>query len=88
MEQNKRKIRTGKVVSDSLDKTAVVVVEWASRHRLYKKSVKRTSKYYAHDENNSCAIGANVKIMETRPTSKTKRWRVIEIVDAQNETKA
>jgi|TARA_B100001146_G_C16135347_1_gene414292 small subunit ribosomal protein S17 len=88
MEQNKRKIRTGKVVSDSMDKTAVVVVEWSSRHRLYKKSVRRTSKYYAHDENNACSVGANVKIMETRPTSKTKRWRVIEIVDAQNETKA
>ena len=88
MEQNKRKIRTGKVVSDSMDKTAVVVVEWSSRHRLYKKSVRRTSKYYAHDENNACSVGANVKIMETRPTSKTKRWRVIEIVDGQNETKA
>lgn len=88
MEQNKRKIRTGKVVSDSMDKTAVVVVEWSSRHRLYKKSVRRTSKYYAHDENNACSVGVNVKIMETRPTSKTKRWRVIEIVDAQNETKA
>tara|TARA_B100001013_G_scaffold260111_1_gene163072 strand:+ start:751 stop:1017 length:267 start_codon:yes stop_codon:yes gene_type:complete len=86
MEQNNRKFRTGRVVSNSMDKTAVVVVEWSSRHRLYKKSVKRTSKYYAHDENNSCAIGANVKIMETRPTSKTKRWRVVEIIDNQSAT--
>ena len=88
MEQNKRKIRTGKVVSDSMDKTAIVVVEWSSKHRLYKKSVSRTSKYYVHDENNACSVGANVKIMETRPIYKTKRWRVIEIIDAQNETKA
>ena len=87
MEQNKRKIRTGKVVSDSMDKTAVVVVEWASRHRLYKKSVRRTSKYYVHDEKNACRVGSNVKIMETRPISKTKRWRVVEIVDAPKETK-
>ena len=54
MEQNNRKIRIGKVISNSMDKTAIVVVEWSSRHRLYKKSVRRTSKFYAHDENNSC----------------------------------
>ena len=87
MEQNKRKIRTGKVVSDSMDKTAIVVVEWSSKHRLYKKSVSRTSKYYVHDEKNACRVGSNVKIMETRPISKTKRWRVVEIVDAPKETK-
>ena len=86
MEQNNRKIRIGKVISNSMDKTAVVTVEWSSRHRLYKKLVRRTSKYYAHDENNSCEVGANVKIMETRPTSKTKRWRVIEIIDNQKTT--
>ncbi len=83
MEQNNRKIRIGKVISNSMDKTAKVVGEWTSRHRLYKKSVRRTSKFYAHDENNSCEIGADVKIMETRPTSKTKRWRVIEIIDSK-----
>ena len=83
MEQNNRKIRIGKVISNNMDKTAIVVVEWSSRHRLYKKSVRRTSKFYAHDENNSCEIGASVKKMETRPTSKTKRWRVIEIIDNQ-----
>ena len=88
MEQNNKKIRTGKVVSNSMDKTAVVIVEWSSRHRLYKKSVRRTSKYYAHDENNICQIGASVKIMETRPTSKTKRWRVGEIIDDKTATSA
>jgi small subunit ribosomal protein S17 len=88
MEQTKRKIRTGKVISNNMDKTAVVMVEWSSRHKLYKKLVRRTSKYYAHDENNSCSVGANVKIMETRPTSKLKRWRVIEIINTLPSIKA
>ena len=87
MDQTKRKIRIGKVISSKMDKTAVVVVEWSSRHKLYKKLIRRTSKYYAHDANNTCSVGANVKIMETRPTSKLKRWRVIEILDNPTSTK-
>ena len=87
MDQTKRKIRIGKVISSKMDKTAVVVVEWSSRHKLYKKLIRRTSKYYAHDANNTCSVGANAKIMETRPTSKLKRWRVIEILDNPTSTK-
>ena len=87
MDQTKRKIRIGKVISSKMDKTAVVVVEWSSPHKLYKKLIRRTSKYYAHDDNNTCSVGANVKIMETRPTSKLKRWRVIEILDNPTSTK-
>ncbi|TCK93423.1 SSU ribosomal protein S17P [Natranaerovirga hydrolytica] len=82
MEQrNLRKVRVGKVVSDKMDKTAVVAVENYVKHPLYKKIVKRTYKLKAHDENNECRIGDRVKVMETRPLSKQKRWRLVEIVE-------
>ena len=81
MERNLRKTRTGKVVSDKMDKTIVVAVEDHVRHPLYKKIVKRTYKLKAHDENNECRIGDTVKVMETRPLSKDKRWRLVEIIE-------
>ena len=74
------KIRTGTVVSDKMDKTVVVLVESLRRHRLYKKVVKHTSKFKVHDPDNACKIGDVVKIVETRPLSKDKRWRIMEIV--------
>jgi len=76
----KRKVRTGQVVSDKMDKTVVVAVETLKRHPLYKKAVKRSKKYKAHDEGNACKVGDKVKIVETRPLSKEKRWRVTEIM--------
>ncbi|MCC8046184.1 MAG: 30S ribosomal protein S17 [Clostridiales bacterium] len=81
MERNLRKTRTGKVVSDKMDKTIVVAVEDHVRHPLYNKIVKKTYKLKAHDENNECNIGDTVKVMETRPLSKDKRWRLVEIVE-------
>ena len=81
MERNLRKTRTGKVVSDKMDKTIVVAVEDHVRHPLYNKIVKRTYKLKAHDEKNECNIGDTVKVMETRPLSKDKRWRLVEIVE-------
>ena len=81
MERNLRKTRIGKVVSDKMDKTIVVAVEDHVRHALYNKIVKRTYKLKAHDENNECNIGDTVKVMETRPLSKDKRWRLVEIVE-------
>ena len=75
-----RKIRTGTVISDKMDKTVVVLVESLRRHPLYKKVVKHTSKFKAHDGENTCKIGDVVKIVETRPMSRDKRWRVVEIV--------
>ena len=80
-ERNLRKTRTGKVVSDKMDKTIVVAVEDHVKHPLYKKIVKRTYKPKAHDENNECKIGDTVKVMETRPLSKDKRWRLVEIME-------
>ena len=80
-ERNLRKTRTGMVVSDKMDKTVVVAVIDNVRHPLYKKSVKRTVKFKAHDEQNACGIGDTVMIMETRPISKDKRWRVVEIIE-------
>ena len=80
-ERNLRKVRTGKVVSDKMDKTIVVAVEDHVKHPLYKKIVKRTYKLKAHDENNECNVGDTVRVMETRPLSKDKRWRVVEIVE-------
>ena len=80
-ERNLRKTRTGKVVSDKMDKTIVVAVEDHLKHPLYKKIVKRTYKLKAHDENNECKIGDTVKVMETRPLSKDKRWRLVEIME-------
>ena len=81
MERNLRKTRTGKVVSNKMDKTIVVAVEDNVKHPLYKKIVKRTYKLKAHDENNECGIGDTVKVMETRPLSKDKRWRLVQIVE-------
>ena len=85
MERNLRKTRTGKVVSNKMDKTIVVAVEDHVRHPLYKKIVKRTYKLKAHDENNVCNIGDTVKVMETRPISKDKRWRLVEVVEKVKE---
>jgi small subunit ribosomal protein S17 len=76
-----RKTRLGIVSSDKMDKTITVGVEESIRHSLYGKSVKRTKKFKAHDENNECQIGDKVKIMETRPLSKDKRWRLVEILE-------
>jgi small subunit ribosomal protein S17 len=81
MERGIRKTRVGFVVSDKMDKTVVVAVERLVKHPLYKKYVKQTKKFKAHNEENNCNIGDKVKIMETRPLSKTKRWRVVEIVE-------
>ena len=81
MERNLRKTRTGKVVSDKMDKTIVVAIEDHVKHPLYGKIVKRTYKLKAHDEKNECGIGDTVKVMETRPLSKDKRWRLVEIVE-------
>ena len=80
-ERNLRKTKTGKVVSNKMDKTIVVAIEDNVRHPLYKKIIKRTIKLKAHDENNSCGMGDRVTIMETRPLSKDKRWRLVEIVE-------
>ena len=80
-ERNLRKTRTGKVVSDKMDKTIVVAVENHVKHPLYKKIVKKTYKLKAHDENNEGRIGDTVKVMETRPLSKDKRWRLVEIME-------
>ncbi len=81
MERNLRKTRIGKVISNKMDKTIVVAVENNVRHPLYNKIVKSTYKLKAHDENNECQIGDRVKVMETRPLSKDKRWRLVEIVE-------
>ncbi|HIS33162.1 MAG TPA: 30S ribosomal protein S17 [Candidatus Limivivens intestinipullorum] len=81
VERNLRKTRTGKVVSDKMDKTIVVAVEDHVRHPLYKKIVKKTYKLKAHDEKNECGIGDTVRVMETRPLSKDKRWRLVEIIE-------
>ena len=81
MERNLRKVRIGKVVSNKMDKTIVVAIEDRVKHPLYKKIVNRTYKLKAHDENNECRIGDRVKVMETRPLSKDKRWRLVEIVE-------
>jgi len=81
LERNLRKTRVGKVVSDKMDKTIVVAVETNVKHPLYKKIMKRTTKFKAHDEKNECAIGDKVKIMETRPISKDKRWRLIDVIE-------
>ena len=75
-----RKSRVGQVVSDKMDKTIVVAIEDSVQHKLYKKIVKRTYKLKAHDENNECGVGDTVKVMECRPLSKDKRWRLVEII--------
>ena len=80
-DRNSRKTRVGIVTSDKMDKTIAVTVEDFVRHSLYGKAVKKTKKFKAHDEDNSCHIGDKVRIMETRPLSKDKRWRVVDIVE-------
>ena len=80
MERNLRKTRTGRVISDKMDKTIVVAVEDNVQHPLYKKTVKRTYKLKAHDEENVCSVGDVVKVMETRPLSKDKRWGLVSII--------
>ena len=81
MERNLRKERQGVVVSSKMDKTVVVAVERKEKHPLYGKFVKKTTKFVAHDEKNECGVGDTVAIMETRPLSKTKNWRLIEIIE-------
>jgi small subunit ribosomal protein S17 len=81
LDRKNRKTRLGKVVSDKMDKTVVVAIETLVRHPLYGKSMKRTTKFKAHDENNECKMGDKVRIMETRPLSKDKRWRLVEIIE-------
>ncbi len=81
MERAFRKVKVGKVISDKMDKTIVVAIEGRVKHPLYNKIVKRTYKLKAHDENNECGVGDTVRVMETRPLSKDKRWRLVEIVE-------
>ena len=88
MERNLRKTRVGKVISNKMDKTIVVAVENHVKHPLYNKIVKRTYKLKAHDENNECNIGDKVKVMETRPLSKDKRWRLVEVMAKVKEVNA
>ena len=85
MERAMRKTRIGYVTSDKMDKTVVVSIVEFVRHHLYEKAVKRTVKFKAHDENNECKVGDRVKIMETRPLSKDKRWRVVNIIEKSAE---
>jgi len=80
-ERSRRKVRTGVVVSDAMDKTVLVRVDRSVRHALYQKTVKRSSKLAAHDETNDAHVGDTVRVMETRPLSKTKRWRVVEVLE-------
>jgi len=80
-DRNIRKTEVGRVVSDKMDKTIVVAVEDSVKHPIYKKVVKRTIKLKAHDENNECSIGDRVRVMETRPLSKEKRWRLVKIIE-------
>ena len=80
MTQQHRKTRIGLVVSDKSDKTVIVALEWRQRHPLYRKSVKRITRFQAHDEQNTCHVGDQVRIVETRPISRTKRWRVVEVL--------
>jgi len=80
-ERKKRKVRLGRVVSNRMQKTIVVAVKRSLRHPVYQKTIKRTSKLYAHDEKNECQIGDLVKLMETRPLSRLKRWRLLKVVE-------
>ena len=80
-ERTLRKVRVGMVVSDKMDKTVVIAIEDNVKHPVYGKIIKRTLKVHAHDENNECGVGDRVEIMETRPLSKTKRWRLVQIIE-------
>jgi len=84
-QRSSRKTQVGKVVSDKMDKTVVVAIETLVRHPLYGKTIKRTKRFKAHDEENACRIGDKVRVMETRPLSKEKRWRVVEILDREQQ---
>ena len=79
--RNLRKERTGVVTSNKMDKSITVAIKWKEKHPIYGKFVNKTKKYHAHDEKNECAVGDTVRIMETRPLSKTKRWRLVEIIE-------
>ena len=79
--RNLRKERTGVVTSNKMDKSITVAIKWKEKHPIYGKFVNKTKKYHAHDEKNECGIGDTVKIMETRPLSKTKRWRLVQILE-------
>ena len=79
--RNLTKERTGVVVSNKMEKSITVAVKWKEKHPIYGKFVNKTKKYHAHDENNECSIGDTVKVMETRPLSKTKRWRLVQIIE-------
>ena len=81
LDRNLRKTRTGVVTSNKMEKTITVAVERKVKHPIYGKFVKKTTKFHAHDDNNECTIGDTVRIMETRPLSKTKRWRLVEVVE-------
>jgi small subunit ribosomal protein S17 len=78
--EKKRKTRIGKVIGDKMDKTVIVAVDTIRKHPLYKKTIRRTNKYYAHDEKKQCKVGDKVRIEETRPLSRLKRWRVVEVL--------
>ena len=80
--RNLRKERTGVVTSNKMDKSITVAIKWKEKHPIYGKFVNKTKKYHAHDEKNECGIGDTVKIMETRPLSKTKRWRLVQIIES------
>lgn len=84
-ERNMRKLQVGKVVSNKMDKTVVVAIETLVRHPLYGKIMKKTKRFKAHDEENQCRVGDKVRVMETRPLSKEKRWRVIEILEREQQ---
>ena len=84
MVRNNRKVRVGRVISNKMDKTVVVAIEWRQQHPVYLKSVKRVTKLHADDSENKCQIGDLVNLMETRPLSKMKRWRVTEIINTDN----
>ena len=79
--RNLRKERTGVVTSNKMDKSITVAIKWKEKHPIYGKFVNKTKKYHAHDEKNECGIGDTVKILETRPLSKTKRWRLVQIIE-------
>jgi small subunit ribosomal protein S17 len=85
MAEGRRQFKVGRVVSDKMDKTVVVAVDYLKPHPLYRKIIRRTSKFHAHDASNDCRIGDMVRISETRPLSKTKRWEVVEIIERGEE---
>ncbi len=83
MAKERRKVRVGRVVSDKMDKTVVVAVRWQQRHRIYNKSLRHVARFYVHDKDNECKLGDLVRIQETRPISRTKHWRVLNILERQ-----